>query len=88
VSPEHTVPRNLPTFRDRFPLPPFKRFYEPDSIRIMTDAIDFACRMLPDGVPESESLRRRLATHILHDIDAGERDPMRLATSAVFSIGV
>lgn len=52
----------------------------------MTDAMDFACRMLPDGAGESESLRRRLATHILHDIDAGERDPLRLATSAVFSI--
>ena len=80
------MPRDMPTFRDPFPAPPFKRFYEPDSIRIMTDAIDFACRMLPDGAGESESLRRRLATHILHDIDAGERDPLRLATSAVFSV--
>lgn len=82
------MPRYIPAFRDRFSAPLFKRFYEPDSIRIMTDAIDFACRMLPDSVPESESLRRLLATHILHDIDAGERDPLRLATSAVFSIGV
>lgn len=82
------MPLDMPPFRDRFAAPPFKRFYEPDSIRIMTDALDFACRMLPDGMRESESLRRRLATHILHDIDGGERDPLRLATIAVFSVRV
>jgi hypothetical protein len=69
----------------RFAAPTFKRFYEPDSLRVMTDALDHACRMLPPTVRESESLRRRLAVHIMHGVDAGERDPVRLATTAVLS---
>lgn len=68
-----------------FAAPTFKRFYEPDGVRVMTDALDFACRMLPPTVRENESLRRRLALHILHEVDAGERDPARLATTAVLS---
>jgi hypothetical protein len=69
-----------------FVAPAFKRFYEPDSIRIMTDALDLACRMLPPPARESDSMRRRLALHIMHDVDWGERDPARLATTAVLSV--
>jgi len=43
VTPEHAVPRNMPTFRDRLSAPPFKRFYEPDSIRIMQLILPAAC---------------------------------------------
>ena len=64
---------------------PFKRFYEPRNLRVMTDALDLACRMLPPAVRESESLRRRLALHIMREVDAGERDTARLATTAVLS---
>lgn len=71
-----------------FAAPPFKRFYEPDSLRVMTDALDSACRMLPPTVRESESLRRRLALHIMHEVDAGERDTARLATTAVLSASI
>jgi hypothetical protein len=79
------------------PLPPspgrsdaasFRRFYEPATIRVMTDALDLACRLLPPGVRDSESLRRRVALHIIHHLDAGERDAMRLATAAVFWVRV
>lgn len=82
------MPRDMPLFRGSFSAPPFKRFYEPDSIRVMSDALDMACRMLAAGTIESESLRRRLALHIMHDMDGGERDPMRLAMRAVFSVRV
>jgi hypothetical protein len=68
--------------------PAFKRFYEPDSLRIMTDALDFACRMLPAPVRESESVRRRLALTIMREVDAGERDPARLAAVAAFSVRI
>jgi hypothetical protein len=52
----------------------------------MTDAFDLACGMLPAKIRESESVRRRLSLHILHDADAGERDPARLAYRAVLSL--
>lgn len=68
--------------------PPFRRFYEPDSIRVMTDALELAARMLPAFARGNESLRRRLALHIMHDLDAGERDAMRLAASAVLWVRV
>jgi hypothetical protein len=69
-------------------MPRFKRFYEPDSVRVMTDALDLACRMLPAAAQASESMRRRLALHIMHDLDAGERDAARLALSAVLSVRI
>jgi hypothetical protein len=63
---------------------PFRRFYEPDSVRVMSDALDLACRLLPPAARGNEGLRRRLALHIMHDLDAGERDAMRLASAALF----
>jgi hypothetical protein len=76
----------LPPLNGAFPSRPFKRFYEPDSVRVMTDALEIANRMLPVDARGNESLRRRLALHIMHQLDAGERDPARLATSAVLSM--
>jgi hypothetical protein len=69
-------------------VPTFKRFYEPDSVRVMTDALDFACRMLPAAARESESVRRRLALSIIREVDAGERDPARLAAVAALSVRI
>ena len=66
--------------------PTIKRFYEPDSVRVMTDALDLACRMLPVTARESESIRRRLALTIIREVDAGERDPARLAAVAALSV--
>jgi hypothetical protein len=69
-------------------VPTFKRFYEPDSVRVMTDALDFACQMLPAPARESESVRRRLALSIMRELDAGERDPARLAAVAALSVRI
>jgi hypothetical protein len=63
-----------------------KRFYEPDSVRVMADALEFACRMLPEPARENENVRRRLARNIMREVDAGEDDPARLAASAVLSV--
>jgi hypothetical protein len=52
----------------------------------MTDALDLACRMLPAAARESESVRRRLALSIIREVDAGERDPGRLAAVAALSV--
>ncbi len=78
----------MPSSSKNVAAPSFKRFYEPDSLRIMTDALDLACAMLPRHARENESLRRRLSLHILRDVDAGERDPARLATIAVLSLRI
>lgn len=78
----------LPPAAAHPPAVPFKRFYEPDSVRVMTDALDLACGMLPKEVRERESLRRRLALRIMHDVDAGERDAARLAAVAVLSLRI
>jgi hypothetical protein len=69
-------------------LPTFKRFYEPDSVRVMTDALDFACRMLPAPARESDRVRQQLALSIMREVDAGERDPARLAAVAALSVRV
>jgi hypothetical protein len=76
----------LPPSSGNFAVRPFRRFYEPDSVRVMTDALDIASRMLPVSARTNESLRRRLALHIMRELDAGERDPDRLATTAVLSM--
>ncbi|MEX0591199.1 MAG: hypothetical protein WD207_08930 [Xanthobacteraceae bacterium] len=78
----------MPSSSKSFAAPLFKRFYEPDSLRVMTDALDLACAMLPAGVRESESVRRRVSLQILRDVDAGERDPARLAYRAAFSVRI
>jgi hypothetical protein len=78
----------MPSSRKDATAPAFKRFYEPDSLQVMTDALDLACAMLPHDLGENESLRRRLSLRILHDVDAGERDPARLAVLAVLSLRI
>jgi hypothetical protein len=57
--------------------------YDPDTLRIMTDAFDRACDFLPVQFRNSERMRRRLALHIIRHVDDGESDPTRLADSAI-----
>ena len=78
----------MPSSGKNVAAPAFKRFFEPDSLRVMTDALELACAMLPHDVRENEGLRRRLSLRILHDVDAGERDPARLAVLAVLSLRI
>jgi len=60
--------------------------YNPEILTIMGNAFDNACNCLPVQFRDSESLRRKLALHIIRQIDDGESDPTRLADSALFSL--
>jgi hypothetical protein len=52
----------------------------------MTNAFDRACDSFPVQFRDSDLLRRKLALHIIHQIDDGESDPTRLANSAISSL--
>jgi hypothetical protein len=60
--------------------------YDPDTLRIMTDAFDHACNFLPAQFRNNDSIRRKLALHIIRDLNDGESDSTRLADSAVLSV--
>jgi hypothetical protein len=60
--------------------------YDPDSLRIMTTAFDRACDFLPVQFRNSDRMRRKLATHIIRQVNDGESDPTRLADSAILSV--
>ena len=60
--------------------------YDPEILTIMGNAFDHACDCLPVQFRGSDNLRRKLALHIIREINDGESDSMRLAHSAVFSI--
>ena len=59
---------------------------DPDSLRLMSNAFDRACNFLPVQVRDSDSMRRKLALHIIRQVDDGESDPTRIADSAILSI--
>lgn len=60
--------------------------YDPDSLRIMANAFDRACDFLPVQLRESDRMRRKLALHIIRQVDGGESDPTRLADLAIISV--
>jgi hypothetical protein len=60
--------------------------YDPETVAIMINALDRACSVLPTQFNDSEYMRRKLALHIMHQVDDGENDPTRLAGSAIFSV--
>jgi hypothetical protein len=60
--------------------------YDPENLTIMGNAFDHACNCLPVHFRDSDSLRRKLASHITRQMNDGESDATRLAHSAVFSL--
>jgi hypothetical protein len=60
--------------------------YDPEVLSIMTNAFDRACETLPFQFRDSEHMRRKLALHIIRQVDDGESDPARLADSAILSL--
>jgi hypothetical protein len=60
--------------------------YDPELLTIMGNAFDHACDCLPAKFRDSDSLRKRIALHIIREINDGESNPTRLAHSAVFSL--
>lgn len=63
-----------------------RRMYDPETVAVMTNALDHACSCLPAQFRESEYMRKKLALHIIHQVDDGESNPDRLAGSALFSV--
>jgi hypothetical protein len=63
-----------------------RRFYDPDTLSIMTNAFDRACDSVPVQFRNSDRMRRKLALHIIRHINDGETDATRLADSAVLSV--
>src|SRR5512143_1233345 len=61
----------------------FERVYGPDTLKIITAAFDNAHECLPAKFKKSEHARRKLALLILRHMEHGERDPSRLAETAV-----
>jgi hypothetical protein len=61
----------------------FERVYGPDTLKIITAAFDNAHECLPAEFKKSEHARRKLALLILRHMEHGERDPSRLAETAV-----
>jgi hypothetical protein len=60
--------------------------YDPEILTIMANALDRACDSFPVHFRDSDQLRRRLAFHIIRQINDGEDDATRLANSAIFSL--
>jgi hypothetical protein len=63
-----------------------KRVYDPDTLKIMADALDRACRYLPAQFKYNDRMRRKLALHIIRHLNEGETDPTRLADSAILFV--
>jgi hypothetical protein len=63
-----------------------KPVYDPATLKVMADAFDHACNFLPDQFRDSDSVRKKLALHIIRDINDGEIDSTRLADTAVLSV--
>ena len=60
-----------------------ERVYDPDTLKIMTMAFDNAHKCLPKKYRENDQARHRVALLVMRYIGRGERDPIRLAYSAV-----
>src|SRR5215472_6188872 len=70
--------------------------YDPEVLIVMTNAFDRACDFLPAEFRDSDRMRRKLALHIIRQVDDGERiirqvddgesDSARLADSAILSL--
>ena len=63
-----------------------KPVYHPDTLKIMSDAFDLACRFLPAQYKYNDRMRRKLALHIIRHLNEGETDPTRLADSAILFV--
>jgi len=59
------------------------RSYDPETVAVMTVAFDAACQSLSPRITDNDDLKQALAALILRNVDRGERDPGRLASTAL-----
>jgi hypothetical protein len=57
-------------------------FFEPEVIGLMSEALEAACKLLPDA-GQNEVVREIIATRIIAAASIGERDPIRLRAAAL-----
>jgi hypothetical protein len=57
-------------------------FFEPEVIGLMSDALETACKLLPDA-SQNEVVREIVARRIIAAASVGERDPVRLRAAAL-----
>ena len=62
-----------------------KQFYDPVTLSVMASAFDGAYDFLRARFGDNDHMRRKLALHIIREVDSGESDPRRLADSAILS---
>jgi hypothetical protein len=60
--------------------------YDPEMLIIMSNALDRACDFLPNQFRNSDHIRRKLALHIIRNVNDGETDSRRLSDSAIMSL--
>ena len=58
------------------------RVYPPETVVAMSTAFDNVCQSVSAQINGDDSLRRQLALIVLRHVDAGERNPARLAELA------
>jgi len=57
-------------------------FFGPELIGLMSEALEAACKLLPDA-DQHDVVREVLARRIIAAASAGERDPVRLRAAAL-----
>jgi hypothetical protein len=57
-------------------------FFEPEVIGLMGEALETACKLLPDA-SQHEIVREVMARRIIAAASIGERDPVRLRAAAL-----
>jgi hypothetical protein len=57
------------------PLNRVKPVYDPAILRLMIEAYEQACNLLPDRFRNSAGMRRKLALKIVCEVNDGESDP-------------
>ena len=68
------------------PLSSVRTVYDPEMLIIMSNAFDSACDFLPNQFKDSDHIRRRLALHIIRNVNDGETNSRRLSDSAIMSL--
>jgi hypothetical protein len=63
-----------------------KQVYDPVTLSVMASAFDCAYDFLRTRYGDNDYMRRKLALHIIREVDSGESDPRRLADSAILSV--
>ena len=60
-----------------------RRVYDPDALKIVTDAFDKVWQQLPENVKGAPGARRKLALIVMRHVNHEQLDPIQLADAAL-----